>query len=57
MEGHCSTGQNPPRAVEPMEEEKKKATTSLKPTYLCVYYIFLNIKALFQCGIKQSPRF
>jgi len=24
MEGHCSTGQNPQRAVVPMEEERKE---------------------------------
>jgi hypothetical protein len=33
MEGYCSTGQSPQRAVAPMEEEEEFI-------YLFIYYIF-----------------
>jgi hypothetical protein len=36
MEGYCSTGQSPQRAVVPMEEEKEESNL-FKGTVLCVY--------------------
>jgi hypothetical protein len=42
MEGYCSTGQSPQRAVVPMEEEEERL--HLEATWCTVSYVQLNSK-------------
>jgi hypothetical protein len=54
MEGYCSTGQSPPRAVVPMEEEKKKIGSTFRPFSQVTASLHLKASLLCDCYQKDE---